>query len=213
MELHEPTVFLIRHGATSFNSDSDTESRLKGTRFDLPLTDEGHDEAEKVAQWLKDVPVASIRHSDMLRASQTAKHLEKATGIESEVDQRFDPWDVGYLSGHTREDAKRRIEYYIRNSFKTIPEGEAYEDWLSEYEGALLAELKAAEKEHNSPTYKARVIVSHSCNAMATDSIIKGDSPKFYGEQGEKPGGVVKIAKKAGKWRMADVDLSGPGSR
>ena len=213
MELHEPTVLLIRHGATKFNSDSDSESKLKGTRFDLPLTDEGHEEAERVAQWLKDVPVASIKHSDMLRSSQTAAHLEKAVGQKSEAVKWLDPWDVGYLSGHTREDAKRRLEYYIRNAFKTVPEGEAYQDWVDDYEQGLIRELKAAEKEHNSPTYKARVIVSHSCNAMATDSIIKGDNPKFYGEQGEKPGGVVKLSKKAGKWRMADVDMSGPGSR
>jgi broad specificity phosphatase PhoE len=203
----------VRHGKTSFNKGNDEESRLKGTEYDLPLTEEGHAEAERVAQFIAQFPIASLHHSDMLRSQQTAKHIEDVIGVKSFPDVRFDPWDVGYLSGHTRASAKDRIEYYIRNASKVVPEGESYQDFFDTFESGLLAEMKASEKEHNSPTYKARVVVSHSCNSMATDAIVNGDDPKFHSENIEQPGSVRKLSKKAGKWNMADVDLSGPGSR
>src|SRR5271165_1569524 len=201
--VNDPTVLLVRHGKTAFNKGGDTESRLKGTTYDLPLTDEGHKEAEQAAQHIAQYPVSSVKHSDMQRSSQTAKHIEAATGVNSEPDSSLDPWDVGYLAGHTRDDSKRRIEYYIKNAHKPVPDGESYSDWHDRYASGLASELRAAEKE---PT-KARVLVSHSCNAMATKSIIKGSDPEFYGETSEKPGGIVKLQKKGGKWNMSDVDL------
>jgi len=213
-ELRDPTVFVVRHGATRFNSDSDEESRLKGTKFDLPLTDEGHEEAEVAAQWISQFDIGDLKHSDMLRSTETTRHIEKATGAKSEKAEGLDPWDVGYLSGHTRADAQRHIEYYIRNASKAVPEGEPYQDFFDAYADALAAELKAAERDHNSPTFKPHVLVTHSCNVMATQAIIDGQDPKFHSETaGEKPGQITKLSKKAGKWKMADVDLSGPGSR
>jgi probable phosphoglycerate mutase len=208
--VNEPTVFLLRHGATSFNKSGDSESRLKGTTYDLPLTDEGHEEAKKAAQHVAQYPIASVKHSGMQRSAQTAQHIEDATGVKSQADDSLDPWDVGYLAGHTREDAQRRLEYYIHNAHKPVPEGESYSDWHDRYASGLASELKSAEKD---PT-KARVLVSHSCNAMATKSVIKGTDPEFYGESGEKPGGIVKLQKKGGQWKMSDVDLgSGAESR
>ena len=94
-EINNPTVFLVRHGKTEFNKGNDEESRLKGTKFDLPLTDEGHEEAKKAAATIAGYPIASVRHSEMQRSAQTAKHIEDATGQKSTTDQHFDPWDVG----------------------------------------------------------------------------------------------------------------------
>jgi len=205
LQIHEPTVFLVRHGKTEFNNGDN--SRLKGTEYDLPLTDEGHDEAGRAAEYLSDYPISSIHSSDMRRATETAGHISRSTGVPVSKDSRFDPWDVGYLAGHKRTDAQDRIEYYIKHPDKTVPEGEPYQDWHDRYEGGLLSEMKAAEKEPD----KARVVVSHSCNAMAARAIVKGDDPEFYGEHSENPGGVIRIRKTGGQWRMTDVDLPGSG--
>ena len=201
--VNNPTVFLVRHGKTEFNQDSDAESRLKGTKFDLPLTAEGHEEAKKAASVLADYPIADVKHSDMLRASQTARHISDAVGVESTKDTHFDPWDVGYLSGHTRADAERRIEYYINHPDKAVPEGEPYGDWHSEYEQGLTKEMKLSEGHPG----KARVVVSHSCNAMATKAIVRGDDPQFYGEGGEKPGHITKLEKRGGQWQMSNMEI------
>ncbi len=76
-ELNGPTVLFVRHGKTAFNQDTDSESRLKGTKYDLPLTDEGHEEAKKAAGVVSQYPVGSIRHSDMQRASQRHSTLNR----------------------------------------------------------------------------------------------------------------------------------------
>lgn len=205
-EIKRPTVFLCRHGATSFNGNSDSESRLKGTKFDLPITDEGRGEAKKTAKFLAAYPIGSLMHSAMLRSEQTADEIEKAVKVESIEQEALDPWDVGYLSGHTKEDAKARIEYYIKNGHKPIPEGESYEEWFSRFENALVQAMRQAEKEPD----KAHVRVSHSCGVMAARSIVNGEPHQFYGEGNtEAPGAVMLIEKRGGRWRMKDTDMEG----
>lgn len=201
-ELNNPTVLVVRHGATSFNQGTDAKSRLKGTTYDLPLTDKGHEEAKRAADTVSKYPVGSVRHSAMLRSSQTARHVEDATGVKSEQDDGLDPWDIGYMAGLTREDAKRRVEYYIRNPHKVVPEGQSYGSWYDKYDSTLAREMRQAE----STPLKARVLVTHSCNAAATPAIIEGAEPQFHSEQLEAPGAITKLEKRGGKWRMSALD-------
>lgn len=203
-EIREPTVFIVRHGKTEFNLPGD-ESRLKGLKYDLPLTDKGHEEAESAAKHLAQFPIASLKSSLMLRAKQTARPIAKATGTEEAGESALDPWDVGYLSGQKRQDAKRRIEYYLQNDFKTVPGGERYRDWYERYADFLASELKKAGADPN----KARILVTHSCNAMATKSAIRGTEPEFYGEHSEAPGGIIRLSKQGGQWRMNVEDQDG----
>jgi broad specificity phosphatase PhoE len=212
-ELREPTIFIIRHGATSFNQGSDSTSRLKGTRFDLPLTDEGHEQAKKAGEYLSQFPIESVQHSDLLRSSQTARHIEQATGKKSSVNDALDPWDVGYLSGHTRESARARIEYYIKHPDKVVPEGQSYNEFYDPWDKSLAKDMRLAEKAHNSPTFNALVRVTHSCNVAALPSVLDQSEPKFHSETGEKPGGIIKIHKRGGHWHMSDVDIAQADSR
>jgi len=199
-------VFLARHGATSFNGNSDAESKLKGTRFDLPLIADGQKEAKETASFLADFPIGSIKHSLMLRSKQTADAIADKVGMKSTADENLDPWDVGFLSGHTKESAQDRIEYYIKHGNKPIPEGESYEEWFDRFEEGLMAAMKQAQAEPD----KAHVRVSHSCGLMAARSIINGEPHQFYSEgTTEEPGAVVKIEKKGGKWRMSNTADSG----
>lgn len=176
---------------------------MKGTTYDLPLTDEGHGDAQRAADYLGQLNIGSVKHSKMLRAEQTAKHVSGATGIDSRPAGFLDPLDVGYLAGQRRADAQRRIEYYIRNPHKQIPDGESYGEWHNRFADGLTSELKAAERE----PAKARVLVTHSCNAMASKSVVEGEEPEFYGEHSEEPGGVKKLQKTGGRWRVSDVRL------
>lgn len=206
LNLGDGTVLLVRHGKTEFNGGDGTEPRLKGTKYDLPLTPEGVREAKKAAAYIATYPVSAIHHSAMLRASQTAKHLSDATGVQSIVAAHLDPLDVGFLSGWTRKMARSPLEFYIRNSHRVIPGSDnSYDDWYNRYETGLLSEMRKASDDPS----KARVLVSHSCNAMAAKSIVKGDDHQFYGEHSETPGGVIIIRKSGGKWSMRDAGLDG----
>src|ERR1051325_2875625 len=97
-EFDKPTVLLVRHGKTAFNKGRE-EDRLKGTRYDLPLEPEGKREVEKDAKMLAKYDLASLGHSEMKRAKQSAEIISKHTGVEPEAVKQMDPWDVGYLSG------------------------------------------------------------------------------------------------------------------
>ena len=73
----EPTrIIAIRHGETSWNVDT----RIQG-HLDIPLSANGHWQAERLAQALGDEPLAAIYASDLTRAWETAEYVGRAQGI------------------------------------------------------------------------------------------------------------------------------------
>ena len=190
----QPTVLVVRHGRTRFNSSDPDKDKLKGTRFDLPLTDEGFAKGRKDAAAIAPYAVAKVYHSPMLRAKQTAREIAGAR----ESIEGLKPWDVGYLSGQARVTARDRIEYYIRHPFRAIPEGDAYRDFWNEVTAAVSKILKEAVDADG-----ALVIVTHSCNVLAIDAYLDGGTPRAHIE-GEMPppGAILILQKHGGKWRM-----------
>lgn len=65
-------IIIVRHGETEYN----VERRLQGWT-DVPLNDNGHTQAEKVAARLADELVEAIYSSDHQRAHATAAHISK----------------------------------------------------------------------------------------------------------------------------------------
>lgn len=63
-------LLLIRHGLPIRSADTS----------DPPLSDEGHDQARRVARWLADERIDVVYSSPMLRAVQTAEPFVKARG-------------------------------------------------------------------------------------------------------------------------------------
>ena len=69
-------LFFIRHGESQAN-----ERGLFLGHADLDLTARGKAQAERTAQYLKDVPVDAIYSSDLLRAYHTAEATATAVGL------------------------------------------------------------------------------------------------------------------------------------
>src|SRR5215471_3245419 len=124
-----PTLLLVEHGSTDYTNEDPSQDRIHGTKFDLPLTWEGHRQSAAVSERLAPFDIASLRTSPQKRAQETAAHIGEAIDREPEVDEGLKPLDSGYLSGMTHAAAKRRIEYYVRNPDKQIPGGQRYGDW------------------------------------------------------------------------------------
>src|SRR5262245_46798881 len=76
-----PMIFLIRHGETDSNA-----ARIVQTP-DIPLSERGLQQAERLARRLAAEGVAAILSSDLRRAVMTAEALRAATGAPL----RFDP--------------------------------------------------------------------------------------------------------------------------
>jgi broad specificity phosphatase PhoE len=64
------TVYLLRHGATAANRE--IPYRLLGRTLDLPLDEEGRDQARRAADVLQSLPIEAVYCSPLLRARETA---------------------------------------------------------------------------------------------------------------------------------------------
>src|SRR4051794_28226885 len=73
-------LWLIRHGATIWNS----EQRFCGCS-DIPLSDQGREQAAWLADYLHSASIGIIYSSDLLRARQTAEIISHAQSVPIQV--------------------------------------------------------------------------------------------------------------------------------
>jgi broad specificity phosphatase PhoE len=74
------TVYLLRHGATAANRE--VPYRLLGRTLDLPLDEEGRDQAQRAARVLESLPITAVYCSPLLRARETAHAIASKRGQE-----------------------------------------------------------------------------------------------------------------------------------
>ncbi len=72
-------LILIRHGLPLHVETDD------GAPADPPLSDEGHDQAARMAAWLREHHIDTIYTSPMRRAAETAAPLAEVKGMTAEV--------------------------------------------------------------------------------------------------------------------------------
>ena len=117
-------IFLIRHGETAGNAARIVQ------RPDIPLSERGIAQAERLARRLADAGIAGILASDLTRAAMTAEHLSRATRLPitfepllhernfgdirgtAYADLGLDPFDPGYAppNGETWEVFHARVD-------------------------------------------------------------------------------------------------------
>lgn len=197
ISVRNPTILLIEHGRTDFYGEGEND-RIHGTKFDLPLTAEGREDAHHAAEILEDYDLASLEHSPMLRAKQTADIIARATGLKPEPNERLLPWDSGFASGMRHDAAKDIIAYYVRNPHKAIRDGQPYGDWYETYSAALRRKMKEAEETPG----QAHVLGVHSSEVSTAPAVIKGDPAEMLDEQLPGPGQVAALEKRGGRWRF-----------
>ncbi|WP_415063947.1 histidine phosphatase family protein [Bdellovibrio sp.] len=107
-------IHLFRHGQTDWNN----QRRLQG-HTDIPLNDEGRQQALTLQNYFQENPIDVFMTSDLRRAQETAEiantHLEKPFLISPDLREVF----LGDLEGLTQQEV---LEKYG---------GEAWEQWTS----------------------------------------------------------------------------------
>ena len=100
MSVSGPRVVLVRHGATEWSVTGQHTGRT-----DLPLTDEGRDQAKRLAARLAREQFALVLVSPLVRARETAR----LTGFDAvaEVEPDLMEWDYGDYDGRTAADIRR----------------------------------------------------------------------------------------------------------
>ena len=90
-------IYMARHGQTQWNADN----RICG-RTDLPLTETGLMQAQKLADNAADKNIEIIVVSPMIRARQTAQAVADRYNIPMVIDKRLIEQDFGIYEGEDR---------------------------------------------------------------------------------------------------------------
>ncbi len=136
-------ILLIRHGATALNSNDHTVDRIRGWQ-DWQLSDEGREQAVKLAKKIRVIRPDVLLCSNLTRARQTAEVISDY--IERpypELSAAFLPWDVGCFVGARSVDAIPRLAAYsTRWPYKQVPGGEAFATFRARLFKGLLNALR-----------------------------------------------------------------------
>lgn len=97
-------IWLIRHGETDWN----VEGRVQGWT-DVPLNENGKEQAALLASSLHDVPVSHIYSSDLARALDTAKCIAAKTHAPITTTPQLREQNFGQAEGLLRDDSNKRF--------------------------------------------------------------------------------------------------------
>lgn len=107
-------LFLVRHGETVWN----IERRCQG-HTDIPLNEKGVAQAEKLGDYMRDVPIDVVYASDLSRALQTAEIVARHHGLKVQTAEDLRERSYGEWEGLTREEIDERYP----DQFKARREG------------------------------------------------------------------------------------------
>lgn len=96
------TVYLARHAATTWNE----ENRIQGSH-NPELSAGGKKQAERLAKRLKKEGISLIYASDLLRARQTARIIQKRLKVPIRYERKLREIHLGEWEGKTPEEVNR----------------------------------------------------------------------------------------------------------
>lgn len=199
-------LILVRHGHTPLNGDNQDE-RLRSW-LDIPLDQQGLDEALKIAQSLASLPISTIVSSDLRRAYQTAETIRAATGATLEPTEALRPWNLGIFAGQLISEVVPFLNLLNHNPDLMAPNGESYRQFYDRYSCCLMELLIRAEE---APGYT--VAVTHVRNFLALKSVLTHGSLDRIPVQGGPCTGALRFIERVGdKWKIREavVKLASP---
>jgi broad specificity phosphatase PhoE len=137
---------VVRHGATKMNNHDDTSAdRIRGW-MDVPLTDEGREEAHEAGEALVDHGIEVIVSSDLSRAQETADIIGGIIGVKPTTSTKLRPWDLGKFTGKSTKDALPTIlEYVNEKPDEPVPDGESFQDFAKRAFSGIAAAFRKAD--------------------------------------------------------------------
>ncbi|MBI3319313.1 MAG: histidine phosphatase family protein [Candidatus Omnitrophica bacterium] len=123
------SCYLIRHAQTTWNS----ENRIQG-HADLPLSDAGHQQAERVGAYFADRSITALYTSHLARSLQTALAISQTTGVSPTVEPALSEIHFGAWEGLTAEQVNAAYDgayhrWRTNPSEVTIPGAELLESF------------------------------------------------------------------------------------
>ncbi len=109
---------LVRHGKTDFNA-----KRIFQGYGDIPLSDLGQRQAERVAERLTDMRFDVFYSSDILRTMQTAQAISQRVAMHPTPCKGLREWNVGTWEGKRVEEFEAHLQAIGAHVVSYIPEG------------------------------------------------------------------------------------------
>ncbi|AJT62759.1 histidine phosphatase family protein [Streptomyces chattanoogensis] len=137
---------LVRHGETVWHA----ENRYAG-RTDVPLTDQGREQAATLAAWAATASLTGVWSSPLSRARLTAAPAADACGLTPRTDERLYELDFGRGEGLTRDEMRQRfpepLAAFLADPVDSHLPGGEHPRKAAERAEAFLADLARAEPE------------------------------------------------------------------
>jgi broad specificity phosphatase PhoE len=133
---------LVRHGATMFNGEAGVSVDRERGWSNVPLTEEGRQEALAAGLKLKGRHITVVKSSDLNRAQETADIVGEVIHIKPQFDARLRPWKMGSLTEKDMRDVIPKLRAYAKVRPDTPVEGggESFNEFrLRAFEGISAA--------------------------------------------------------------------------
>jgi probable phosphoglycerate mutase len=167
-------IFLIRHGATALTK----ESRFAGASSDVPLSDAGREQAQRLSDRLANMRFAGAYASPLGRTRDTARILAAPHGLSITPVDALREIDHGHWDAMTREDVEKQFpeEYaaWEEDPFSFAPAGG--ETGLAVTARALPALLDIVRRHDD----HSALVVSHKATIRLIISSLLGFDPRMY---------------------------------
>ncbi|HEX8211500.1 MAG TPA: histidine phosphatase family protein [Longimicrobium sp.] len=166
-------VFLVRHGATVLTA----ENRFAGS-IEVPLSDDGREQARRLALRLSGEPIAAVYTSPLGRALETARIAAAPHELPVTTDARLREISHGRWEEMTRDEVETRFPDEVRcweaDPYTFAPQGG--ETGLDVTARALPAMLELV-RAHPGETI---LVVSHKATIRLLLSSLLGFDPRRY---------------------------------
>jgi len=173
--LRVPRVILVRHGHTDFNGSSGkSEDKIRGW-IDVPLNDEGRQDAEKAKAQLENTRLDGIFSSDLVRARETADIINEDHKVPIIDSAALRPWNLGHFQGQPTSEVIDQINEHIHNPDEHVPGGESFNDFRQRYIGFLDRVIRQAISEK-----QTLLVATHLRNLKLADGWVENGMPRDF---------------------------------
>lgn len=206
----EPSVYLVRHGSTVMNRGGAGKDLIRGWA-DVPLSEEGREQAERVANDLANCDFNVIHCSDLSRTEATAKAIQDRTGgrIAALADLRS--WNLGpeFEGKLTNARIVGRIKHFVENDREDPDGGESFLDFVERV-------IRCAEPIFDMARGETAIVTHGRCVQIIALWIAAGCDLDCLREQYAEelaaepdsisPGGYLELKKIDGRWRAMEEE-------
>lgn len=117
-------IYIVRHGETDMNIPG--QEKVVGW-LDPHLNQVGVEQAENLANKLRDIKINTILSSDLARTQQTADIINQHHDKPIIVVPSLRPWNVGTYQGKYKDDMQNFLNFYAINSALVPKGGESFD--------------------------------------------------------------------------------------